>query len=214
MLFIGDQNCLNNAQPFASFPTSPMLGARPRPPLRRPPPPIVPGERAGFSSPATSPNWWRSQDSDGVGLGIVAALNKSGDHLPKPAAVVYSPRLCRSGQGPISVSARNLAGGGEWVDSDSECYTCVTCRGGHGQSPVTRVYYGGTEVGPGVQFELSSPTAKQEESANLHAGGGEKIGFLASDFLSSCYLCHKKLHGKDIYMYRYFLLLVLLFPCR
>ena len=38
---------------------------------------------------------------------------------------------------------------------------------------------------------------------NLHTTAAEDFRFFPSaDFLSSCYLCKKKLHGEDIYMYR------------
>ncbi|XP_043692869.1 FCS-Like Zinc finger 12-like [Telopea speciosissima] len=48
-----------------------------------------------------------------------------------------------------------------------------------------------------IVFCLSPPACGGVVSANL-----DILAFLTPDFLNSCHLCRKKLHGRDIYMYR------------
>ncbi|XP_020586375.1 uncharacterized protein LOC110028739 [Phalaenopsis equestris] len=58
-------------------------------------------------------------------------------------------------------------------------------------------------VGLGILAQLSKARSRGDDAtaelANLSAAGE---GFPVADFLSCCYLCRKRLHGKDIYMYR------------
>ncbi|KAK1309427.1 hypothetical protein QJS10_CPA09g00067 [Acorus calamus] len=96
----------------------------------------IPTNQTVVIEPTRSPRVWRAPESEGVGLGIVAALERSssgGDQAAR--AVVGSPKV-------------------------------------HLSVPMTIV--------------------------------GKRSGeeFKVADFLSCCYLCRKKLHGKDIYMYR------------
>ncbi|KAH7656490.1 Zf-FLZ domain-containing protein [Dioscorea alata] len=124
-----------------------------RPIIRRLPETIMTGERAalgGASSTPVSPlerdsqllKGWRNREADGVGLGILAALDKAG-----------GSEACRR----FNVSAPVTIGGGGDRRSGSRVRGCL---------------------------EMS------------------EVGSPAMDFLSCCYLCRKRLHGKDIYMYR------------
>lgn len=131
----------------------------------------------------------------GVGLGIVAALDKSsdcgGEILAKYA--VSGTNWGRSGPVPVT-SAKNrdrLKAGFEELGMDSlEDYTYVTCHRPNNKS-FTKVYFAGHET---TAFHKQESLAKFSDN---------KPRFPTSDFLSSCHLCRKKLHGKDIYMYRY-----------
>lgn len=93
-----------------------------------------------------------------------------------------------------------------------EDYTFVTCHGPN--KSYTRVYrdsgadyygrIGHEEIGHdrrrckkyGLPIFDITPARFGEELDHFTA-------YPASDFLDSCNLCRKKLHGKDIYMYRY-----------
>ncbi|XP_074584916.1 uncharacterized protein LOC141840752 [Curcuma longa] len=46
-------------------------------------------------------------------------------------------------------------------------------------------------------FSVGLCSGSRAQGVDLPAGGA-----CAADFLSNCYLCRKKLHGKDIFMYR------------
>jgi len=154
-----------------------------------------------------SPKYYDQQG--GVGLGIVVALNNNnnnksgGEILAK--YTLHGQFSCRSSPIPMIKSS-----GGTGTDinnkgyeyevkneSNEEEFTYVT-RHGPKKCTSTRVYYNGIEYGHvmgrsninhnmGV-FNISSPTTLFDDRSN--------------DFLSSCHLCNKTLHGKDIYMYR------------
>ncbi|KAE9604656.1 putative Zf-FLZ domain-containing protein [Lupinus albus] len=147
----------------------------------------------------------KSYDLGGVGLGIVVALdNKSSEigreTLPKHA--VSTTKLNRSR--PIQVQSMkdqhgfHQKGVNEIDVGSSEDYTYVTKHVAN--RTITRVYYDGGEDGivrhnnVGV-FRRTPPTPIIVEP---------EPSFPTSDFLTSCHLCRKKLHGKDIYMYRYY----------
>ncbi|XP_077236444.1 FCS-Like Zinc finger 13-like [Tasmannia lanceolata] len=191
-----------------------MLGKQSRPFLRRPDP-IIPGDRTGFSDFITSPrsplefkirspDGWKNRESQGIGLGIVAALEKSEEIQAK--LVLGSPKLSRSDPIPINLvrTSAKFRGGFEGTEIGySESYTCVISHGPN-KSTSTRVYCDGGESGGEFHRNVldrrwrngglfcDSPPRYTEEIA----------AFPMADFLSSCYLCRKKLHGKDIYMYR------------
>lgn len=111
----------------------------------------------------------RSFDFGGVGLGIVAALEKS-DGLTANSAL-FSRNLSRSK--PIQArKAKNCCDGG------------VGGRKGDDRTPF-RIQNGNRSS----VFHISPPRFGGEASPS-------------PDFLNSCDLCHKKLHGKDIFMYR------------
>ncbi|KAL4298401.1 hypothetical protein GQ457_12G021820 [Hibiscus cannabinus] len=158
-----------------------MSGRRPRPMMGKLSELLVSGKRAGFISDAAtsptspldvktpSPRGMKRYDAGGVGLGIVAALDKSTTGSCKHA--VCSSNLIVVGPG------KNFDG----FKDNLEEITYVISHGSGKSS--TKVYYDGGEDGHGARFV-------------------EDVGFPTSDFLSSCHLCRKHLHGRDIYMYR------------
>ncbi|KAL1531309.1 FCS-Like Zinc finger 13-like [Salvia divinorum] len=141
-----------------------------------------------------SPRGLKSLDLDAVGLGIVAALEKSDGGRDG----ILGRNLTRSS--PISVNyPKNCWSRGE---AEEYTYTTVTC---HGPSKsYTKVYSAetgrsGDERSP---FRIESGK-KSNRSSVFHispARGVEAGGFPTAEFLSRCDLCQKKLHGKDIYI--------------
>ncbi|KAK4785002.1 hypothetical protein SAY86_001691 [Trapa natans] len=124
--------------------------------------------------PGDSPRGLKGYGAGGVGLGIVAAMEKSSRSGMETGRATHC--IC----GPTRVMSRPVAG--DALD-DSEDYSYVTCYNGPNWQPCTRVY-----------------TADGREYC---CGGqhGPPI-FPTSEFLSSCHSCGKKLQGEDIYMYR------------
>ncbi|XP_077230862.1 FCS-Like Zinc finger 14-like [Tasmannia lanceolata] len=196
-----------------------MLGKRSRPPFRRLPEPIIPGDRTGFFDANPSPkspiefkirssNGWQNRESGGIGLGIVAALEKSSGNGNENQAklVVGSLKLSRSDPIPVSsarVSTKFRGGFEEPEIGCCESYTSVTSHGPN-KSNVTRVYCDKAEGGG--EFHRSVLDRRWKNGGLFCASPprytDEIPRFPAADFLNSCYLCRKKLHGKDIYMYR------------
>jgi hypothetical protein len=182
---------------------------------------LVSGHRAGLldvarTSPRSpldlkmqSPRGLKKYDLGGVGLGIVAALEKSSDGGREVLAkyAVCSCSLNRSNPIPVN-SGKNCGRLNGFLEDfeggSSENYTYVTCRGP--SKSFTRVYYDGGEYGRtgherhgldgcknmGILLQDSRPRYQENFSADP-----------TPDFLSSCHLCRKELQGKDIYMYRY-----------
>lgn len=168
---------------------------------------------SGAGSPRSqvqSPRGLKSLDLGAVGLGIVAALEKSGGGGGIPA--LFGRNLTRSS--PIPVSPPKNCGRSrreaEEMEMDSlEEYTIVTCHGPN--KSYTKVYSDaaaeegrkGDERAPfriGSSKKSNRAAVFQISPARFADTGS---GAPAPDFLSSCDLCQKKLHGKDIYMYRY-----------
>ncbi|KAJ0257364.1 FCS-Like Zinc finger 12 [Hirschfeldia incana] len=151
-------------------------------------------------SPGTS---LKRYGDGGVGLGIVAALEKSGSVIRKEISsrqnsVYYSgPGSNRSN--PVHCARRNQF---EAEIELSEEYTCVTNR----RDGVSKVYYKDDKFefrddrseGDRRERRLDKSTETAEESAE------KKRDVLrdSQEFLSLCCLCNKKLRGKDIYMYK------------
>lgn len=163
---------------------------------------VATSPRSPLDFKITSPRGLKTFDFGGVGLAIVAALEKSGGkngETPTNKAV-YNRNSNRSL--PITVisssSSKNPArytGEFEETEMDSfEEYTIVTCRA-PGNKSHTKVY--------GDRKEFQGRKCNRPSVFNISPA---KIGgfpaYPDSDFLSSCHLCQKKLHGKDIYMYR------------
>ncbi|CAB4318483.1 unnamed protein product [Prunus armeniaca] len=191
------------------------FGKRPFPMIGKLSELLVSGHRAGFffdmgtTSPrspldlkmqSSSPRGLKNYDLGGVGLGIVAALEKSSHNgreiLPKYA--VCGQNLNQSEPIPVS-SAQNCDGfstrGLQEFEEDSlENYTYVTQRGQN--KSFTRVYYDGGDC------NTSSMHHHVEDDLQTCNDNNLASVFPTSDFLSSCHLCKKNLHGKDIYMYR------------
>lgn len=51
-------------------------------------------------------------------------------------------------------------------------------------------------------LELESNTYNKRPNQMYYSSSEDFSFYPTSDFLNSCHLCNKKLHGKDIYMYR------------
>ncbi|KAF5190067.1 Fcs-like zinc finger [Thalictrum thalictroides] len=198
-----------------------MLGKRTRPVTISKLPDLLMshGGRIGFQETITSPKCSLEfrilsprtlKNSDpvaGVGLGIVAALEKSCfTDVSVPKKIVGNgSNVTRSD--PIAIkcrkgytTAQKQAESG--VVECMESYTCVTshsrpnkacCKkdengcAGHDRSDIDDMKWKNSSV------FYESPPPRIMETNRM---------FPALDFLSSCYLCRKKLHGMDIYMYR------------
>ncbi|XP_010459579.1 PREDICTED: uncharacterized protein LOC104740616 [Camelina sativa] len=125
----------------------------------------------------------------GIGLGIVAALENSGNGI---YPVCYSG-TGSNGSDPVRCS-RRLQFAAE-IDPSEE-YTCVTTRDG-----LTKVYYNDREF----EFGKSRGRTWKEESMQISEESPAKKRNVirgSPGFLTTCCLCKKKLHGQDIYMYK------------
>ncbi|CAH9115939.1 unnamed protein product [Cuscuta europaea] len=138
----------------------------------------------------------KSYDLGGVGLAIVAALEQSGE-IPA-GMVVYSRKSKRSLPIPVNaarIPARVVSEPG----SLEEEYTIVTCRRGADNKTYTRVYCDNGEVS---SYRNTARSNRPSVFTISPARFADTPACPDSDFLNSCHLCHKKLTGKDIYMYR------------
>ncbi|CAN0901314.1 FCS-Like Zinc finger 14 [Linum grandiflorum] len=148
----------------------------------------------------------------GVGLGIVAALTDSTDHRTTSHLAAVSMR-----SNPIPIVSLGIpnfnrpeivgsvVGSVASVDESDELYTCVVSHVGNDKVMKKFVYYGEKVSGfcvdpatasPGMFYASSSPMVMNPVFADWTSG------FPNQDFLSSCFLCKKLLHGLDIFMYR------------
>ncbi|WOH06509.1 hypothetical protein DCAR_0625937 [Daucus carota subsp. sativus] len=155
-------------------------------------------------------------DNGVVGLGIVAAMTQLDQaHDPfkptRPGILSVSPR-----SNPIPIFGNtgdsNFGKTGNDVGSNleedmelSEEYTCVISHIGNNLIK-KREYFDGnltrkcetTVVAPNIWVNSGVFYAASPPVGDFAA----KAVFGAADFLSSCYLCKKQLHGLDIFMYR------------
>lgn len=135
-----------------------------------------------------------------VGLRIVAAMSSKPVESARPAKLRprSDPIPIRGRAAPTAKASKVEKEEEEDGDEEelSESYTCVISRAGGG-TVRKRVYAeevgvdgmgGKFEMNSGVFFDSPPPTAM-----------GPTI---SGGFLSCCYLCRKKLHGLDIFMYR------------
>nr|GMD32159.1 protein mard1 [Ipomoea batatas] len=159
----------------------------------------VAGKIAGGPTSPRSP--LKSFDLGGVGLAIVAALEKSCERGEIAGRkVVCSRNSRRSVPIPVSsgrIPARIVGSFGRSLEEEEEEeeYTVVTCRGSDNK-PYTKVY--GEVPSSRNPARSNRPSVFMISPARL----GDIPACPDSDFLSSCHLCRKKLSGKDIYMYR------------
>ncbi|XP_010535802.1 PREDICTED: uncharacterized protein LOC104810989 [Tarenaya hassleriana] len=130
-------------------------------------------------SPRNNANRFHGHNIDGVGLGIVAALDNSSSRTSVRRFGEHPGNRPGSDPVPIMVNSRR------WSDDDND-YTYVTCHHGADGS-CTRVYRDGFECS--ARKNLDEPPESSPEFEGL-------------DFLNACFLCRKKLHGLDIYIYR------------
>jgi hypothetical protein len=160
--------------------------------------PTAAGPKTPLDYRIQSPRTMKIYDLGGVGLGIVAALEKSSNGS---YAICSNSKLKSNPIPVVSGHHRRRVEEAEEEEIESlENYTYVTCHGPNNKS-FTQVYYdhGGNQI--------TSTTHEQNQKQKLvisHSHGGSvcENDFPTSDFLSACNLCNKKLHGKDIYMYR------------
>ncbi|KAL3625282.1 hypothetical protein CASFOL_030736 [Castilleja foliolosa] len=168
---------------------------------------LIFGNKSGLMDFATSPRTHfepkptqspkglkKSFDFGGVGLGIVAALETSGESRTELSAnkALISRNSSRSIPIPITSPKKRSE---EKMESESfeEEYTIVTRH--LPNKPYTKVYgHGGGVMSNRASVFHISPV----KFGDADAGDGAP----ADDFLSSCHLCHKRLQGQDIYMYR------------
>ncbi|KAL0338865.1 UNVERIFIED_CONTAM: FCS-Like Zinc finger 14 [Sesamum angustifolium] len=163
--------------------------------------------RSHMETKNQSPRGLKSFDFGGVGLGIVAALDGGRNEIPASKAL-FGRNLSRSNPIPVNSprdSWRSTRRDSEEMEMESlEEYTIVTCHGPNKSS--TKVYSNGVERGrkgdDRTPFRIQSSCTGGSVFHISPARLGDVAGIPASDFLNSCNLCYKKLHGKDIYMYR------------
>lgn len=163
---------------------------------------ITSGLRSGFledgTSPTTpfefkvlSPTGIINCEMGGIGLGIVAALDISNQNIPAKKANFR----CRNPMEtePIPVNHINdVEMGNDAGSLEEEYYTIVThhkpnrwCTKPHSVSRKPIEIRDRTSI-----FDISP------------YGDDDTKMYIASEFLNSCHLCNKRLHGRDIYMYR------------
>lgn len=167
-----------------------------------------------------SPKGLRAFDLGGVGLGIVAALENSRDDHPNriPAnKALFHRNSSRSKAIPIDYSSKiNNPRKMENMISDSfdeEYTTIVTFRGK--KESYTKVYasnnnnrtqHNDRTNRKTPDFRAHNNSLVKNQKASVFHISPEKTedfaGMPKTDFLSSCNMCRKKLHGHDIYMYR------------
>ncbi|KAK2646206.1 hypothetical protein Ddye_021401 [Dipteronia dyeriana] len=131
-----------------------------------------------------------------VGLGIVAAMNDVGSCTHEPIFSAKSPRTRPIPRGSSSVIAKPVVEreNTKLVDELSESYTCVIS------------HFGDNLVKKLVYFDDDDDKHKLEKNYSVFFASSSPLNigdeFLSEDFLSSCFLCNKQLHGLDIFMYR------------
>ncbi|KAI3938893.1 hypothetical protein MKW92_012516 [Papaver armeniacum] len=139
----------------------------------------------------------------GVGLGIVAALDNFGCTVDGEKTV--TKLTCGTNRSnPIAISTINKYTNGinsKGCEGLGSVEMATSTTGG--ATNVTRSVYCDEDMRNerlnqwrqvGVSYEYLSPVFYNTSAVTRD--------YPPSDFLSSCYLCRKKLHGKDIYMYR------------
>ncbi|RVW88801.1 hypothetical protein CK203_034659 [Vitis vinifera] len=164
------------------------------------------------SSTTKSP---RNFEGGVVGLGIVAALNdldNTHDSLSsKPCkASILAATSPRSNPIPIANRAKHMpkvekcrpSSGMMEMEMEmemSESYTCVISHCGNNLIK-KRVYF--DDKPNGVVDDITTAVPISSTDAAYWVASEAAPPFKTADFLSSCYLCQKKLHGLDIFMYR------------
>lgn len=140
-----------------------------------------------------------------VGLGIVAALENSTTRLITSVSRSEPNQSNRSD--PVQFMSHEGSTDEEEEDEemfimDEEEYTLVTCHHGPSGPCSTRVF-----DRDGFECLASQINEDRRERLFIVDVGTESPEnspeFKGLGFLSSCYLCRKKLHGRDIFIYRY-----------
>uniref|UniRef100_A0A2N9I5E3 FLZ-type domain-containing protein n=1 Tax=Fagus sylvatica TaxID=28930 RepID=A0A2N9I5E3_FAGSY len=196
-----------------------MLGKGPRPIIGKLSELLVSGNRACFLDMATSPRGplelkmesprgLKNYDLGGVGLGIVANLEKSKDGGREILAkyVVGCSNLNRSSPIPVNSSKSGCNRHKVCEELEVGCeenYTYVTCHG-QGKSFTKVLYEEDGYVRSGHERkDLERSNNKLSTVKDSRPRYEEDFSaYPTTYFLSCCQLCNKNLHGKDIYMYR------------
>ncbi|KAK9269772.1 hypothetical protein L1049_001550 [Liquidambar formosana] len=186
----------------------------------------------GSKSPNSNSKSPRNFENGIVGLGIVAAMNDlSNTHQAyapaksSRASAILAVTSPRSNPIPIdSKSAVNPNSKKDMVEM-SESYTCVISHIGNDLVKKREYFDDDDDDHPHKQHPLpanrfastttTTTTTTTTMTTSFAASGGVfaasppsfgEVGmmmpFSTADFLSSCFLCKKKLHGLDIFMYR------------
>lgn len=148
----------------------------------------------------------RNFENGVVGLGIVAAMTGADNNTHESFRSLKSPR---SNPVPIVSSAKPAANfrcglnferdgdDSDKTDKLSETYACVISHCGSNQ--IKRRVYFDDNLNYGVE---NCRVVLHAASSPINIGEMRK-DFRCADFLNSCFLCEKELHGLDIFMYRY-----------
>lgn len=141
-----------------------------------------------------------------IGLGIVAAMNTDNDSRE----AFFSPKSSRAAVLALSPRSQpvQIVSAGKPADKSkavpnlekdemvqSESYTCVISH--FGNNIIEKREYFDDSAG-NTSYWISSGGFSASPIKNSEAA----TEFRTADFLSSCHLCKKKLHGLDIFMYR------------
>lgn len=147
----------------------------------------------------------RNFENGVVGLGIVAAMTGADNNTHESFRSLKSPR---SNPVPIVSSAKPAANfrcglnferdgdDSDKTDKLSETYACVISHCGSNQ--IKRRVYFDDNLNYGVE---NCRVVLHAASSPINIGEMRK-DFRCADFLNSCFLCEKELHGLDIFMYR------------
>ncbi|KAK4414904.1 FCS-Like Zinc finger 14 [Sesamum alatum] len=151
-----------------------------------------------------------------VGLGILAALdNQDPDSIRggRSAVLAISPK---SASNPIPILSNNFSedDSSKKLSGDEmgvgEEYTCVISH--IGENLIKKEYFESDLLGNNNRSQRVSVVKgngggyEAVSNSSASGGGGGSDGGIAAlviaDFLNSCFLCKKRLHGLDIFMYR------------
>ncbi|XP_031505684.1 FCS-Like Zinc finger 14-like [Nymphaea colorata] len=159
-----------------------------------------------------SPRGWQKKESEGVGLGIVAAMNNSSKtqeaiFSPKStiSAILAVPIKNHQASQPIPIAPARPSSprlGGNTFETEaelelSESYTCVISH--HGPNSIRKHEYFYEE-----RREDEVGNLWRNSSCVFFASPPRYQGntFQNDGFLQYCHLCRKRLQDQDIYMYR------------
>ena len=149
---------------------------------------FAPNDLNKKSSTTTSKSPKGFEPTNGVvGLGIVAAMTQLDQTQSRYSILAVSPR---SNPIPIMVNPNSKFGGPNWEEEDMESYTCVIS------------HIGNNLVKKREYFDGVLANESETSATNWVSASASSLVFGTSDFLSSCNLCKKQLHGMDIFMYR------------
>ncbi|KAG8376333.1 hypothetical protein BUALT_Bualt09G0052300 [Buddleja alternifolia] len=134
-----------------------------------------------------------------VGLGILAALTDahrrdSISPSSKPIQIISNKNFSENNSSNKKLEEMELC----------EEYTCVISHVGE-NIVKKREYFeadGSVSVVTGNYGGFEAVSDSSLSCGGGGGGGGEAAIFTIADFLSSCFLCQKMLHGLDIFMYR------------